>query len=448
MILSRKRLIGLSARAKKSGAIDRALRYNPLPRRHVLKTISRFEAADLAERRCLTDSLTTEIIAAAHKTNYGRAFGPCLGDWPILGKTRIRDAPEDFITSGWFRLPAATGGTTGLPIRLMRSATSIAAEQAFLDWLCRERGLTWGRARIASLRGDAVKDTADWTPPFGINTQGGSRLILSSPHLCYETLPWYVDAILEFRPDILWLWPTMAANLVHLLQKTGRNIKVPLVLTTSERLDPHLRDQIEHGLEARVIDYYGQAERSCFASSMDCNVFYFHPAYGKVELLLKDNDDVGLEQGLARIVSTGFWNPGMPLVRYDTGDCAVVPDGASGEELEAIALGVAPFFGVAGRDSEFVFSPDGNKICGLNQLPREVEHLSQLQVLQERLDMVVIRAVVGEGFGADDRRQMEINARAKIPASMRVKIDLVESLEKLPNGKTPFVIRRLPDRAV
>jgi hypothetical protein len=36
------------------------------------------------------------------------------------------------------------------------------------------------------------------------------------------------------------------------------------------------------------------------------------------------------------------------------------------------------------------------------------------------------------------------NARGKIPVSMQIEILVVDRLEGLPNGKTPFVIRRGP----
>ncbi|MBV9747688.1 MAG: hypothetical protein JO157_02625, partial [Acetobacteraceae bacterium] len=61
-MLSRARLIVLAGRAKKSGAADRVLRYNPLPRRRVLDAIARFEAADLAGRRRLSDELTARVL--------------------------------------------------------------------------------------------------------------------------------------------------------------------------------------------------------------------------------------------------------------------------------------------------------------------------------------------------------------------------------------------------
>lgn len=443
-MLSRSRLVTLAARAKRLEAIDLALRYNPVARRRALGAVRAFAAADLAGRRSLAEAFTAQSLAAARQTPYGREFGRHLQDWPILRKERLRDHPADFARRGLLRVPAATGGTAGLPIHLVRSATSIAAEQVFLDRLIPAPGLTWRRARVASLRADFVKSTADRSPPYGYATHRDRRLVLSSPHLSAETLPWYLETLAAFRPDILWMYPTMAANLLRLLATTGTNLRVPLVMTSSERLDPVIHRAIGHEFGAAVIDYYGLAERTCLASSTGPGRYLFEPAYGRVELIPSDADEVLDGHRHVAIVATGYWNDAMPLIRYDTGDYAMVSAGAGRHELEAVALGLLPFHGVAGRSSDFIYGSGGTRICGLNHLPREVRNLLQVQIVQERLGSALVRALVRPGFGPADLARLEVNARAKLPPGIDLRIDIVGRLETTAQGKTPYVIRRVP----
>ena len=133
----------------------------------------------------------------------------------------------------------------------------------------------------------------------------------------------------------------------------------------------------------------------------------------------------------------------MPLVRYDTGDLAIVPATAGLEEYEQIALGLKPFLGIAGRADEFVLTPDGLRICGLNQIPREVANLLQVQIVQESLDRIIVRAVTRQAFNATDQARLLANIRAKIPPSMTFSLEPTECLVRTPAGKAPFVIRRL-----
>jgi len=295
------------------------------------------------------------------------------------------------------------------------------------------------------MRPHATKSTADLSPPFGIETHRGRRLILSSPHLSPATLPWFLDRLASFRPEILWTTPTVGANLVFLMHLSGRKLKAPLpiVLTSSARLDSELRQTMEREWGATVYDYYGQAERVCFAASSRLGEFWFNPAYGRVELASSETDEMTDEGRHTRIIATGFWNSAMPLVRYDTGDRAIVPTNATENDLRAISLGLQPFFGIAGRTDEFVISPEGTRIGGLNCVPWEVENVLQVQIVQEAFDSVVIRALTLPNFRPADVARLEANARAKIPGSMAIRVELADSLQAGPHGKTPYVIRNV-----
>lgn len=442
LVLSRPRLVVLAARAKKLGAVDLALRYNPVVRHRVTRSIGAFADADRAGRHSLAEALTASVLAAARHTAYGRDFGPRLQDWPVLRKEQVRDCPADFVRGGLARIPAATSGSTGMPLQLVRSATCVAAEQVFLDRIVPVPGLTWARARVAVLRADTVKDPADQSPPFGRVTHRGCRLVLSSPHFSPETLSWYLDALADFRPDILWMTPTTGSNLLHLLATTGRRLQIPLVITSSESPPPGFRANIKLDLGACLVDYYGLSERTCFAASAVEDQYFFEPAYGRVELMPSDEDDTTDGQRHVAIVATGYWNSAMPLVRYDTGDRAMVPVSADRHELEAIALGLRPFRGIAERSSNFIYRTNGLRFSALNLLPRDVDNLLRMQAVQQRIGSVLLRVLVRPGFGPNDRAKLEANARAALPPDIDFHIEIADRLETTEQGKTPFVIRQ------
>ena len=66
-----------------------------------------------------------------------------------------------------------------------------------------------------------------------------------------------------------------------------------------------------------------------------------------------------------------------------------------------------------------------------------------MQVIQERPDYVRILVIPDTGFTESDRQQILANARLKIPESMEISVELVESLERTAQAKTPFVIRKI-----
>jgi phenylacetate-CoA ligase len=439
----RDRLVDVTSKAKTVGIVDLALRYNPAVRREVRNAIAEFRQADLQQRRQIATRLAGAIVLRGRQTHYGRHYGTDLALWPVLSKERVRANSLDFVIPGLLRVPAATGGTTGLPLRLQRSLRSVAAEQVFLDDMLASRGLSWASARIAVLRGDKIKDIRESQPPFGKESHWGRRLILSSPHLNAENLDWYLDRLATFKPDILCGWANMMANLLMLLARAERHLRIPLVLTSSSLLDTPLYRAIGQELGATIIDYYGLAERSALAIRTREETWYFEPAYGNVELLPSADDPVAGGRRDVRIVATGYWNDAQPLIRYDTGDRAIVPAGLGPAELEAIALGLRPFYGVAGRENEFILAPDGRRISGLSMISYEVGNVLQVQLVQQALNQTTIRVLTTPGFGPADRDQLIANARNKIPYEIALDVEVVDRLEASERGKTPYIIRRV-----
>ncbi len=432
-------LISVTKSLKSAGLIDTALRYNPLYRSSAMRAIAHFTGAGPADRRRLSEQFLQRTLKRAATSAYGRQFGTDYDNWPVLEKHILRDTPESLYTGSPFRIPAETSGTTGLPVRLIRSLGSIAAEQAFLDHLLAPAGFSLRTARTAILRATDVKHPDDRDPPYGAISHGGKRLALSCPHLTPATFSWYFDALDAYRPDILWVRPTSLAALIKLMREAGRSLQIPIVLSSSEMLPANTFEAAEQTLSATVIDYYGTAERVNLASAVHPGEYWFHPAYGYTELV--PTPEAGSDR--ARIIATGYWNTAMPLVRYDTGDQALIPPNSSAADLRAIALGIKPFAGIAGRTNEYVISPAGMQLGGLNQLPRYVPHVLQLQIIQESLHRVVIKVLAEPAFGEDERARILANARTKIPPEIDVSIEVVSELETTAGGKAPFVIRKI-----
>lgn len=383
------------------------------------------------------------VLKRASRTRYGQVQGGSLAisDWPLLEKQQLRQHPTDFqIGLPWFGLEAATGGTSGMPLRMRRSLSGIVAEQAGMDFIAGLAGVDLRRARVAVLRGDSIKNPSDRQPPFSKVVADGQRLMLSSHHLSADAIQYYVDDIIAFAPDCLFAYPSSAEALCKHIRDRGCKVSIPLVICSSEMLLPATWRAVEATLGARVIDRYGLAERTSFAYASKPGQYFFLSGYGHVELLPVRRDD---KFQYCEIVGTPFWNTGMAFVRYRTGDLVLVDAAYDDAALKRVCLGKLPFAGIEGRASDYLVAPDGARIIAMNHLPREVEHISQMQIVQESLTSVVIRVVPERGFGSADSATIEANARQKLPDKMVVRIEVAQALERTAAGKTPFIIRRL-----
>ncbi|HVO00121.1 MAG TPA: AMP-binding protein [Steroidobacteraceae bacterium] len=431
-------------RAKSEGLVDRAVRYNPWIRRRVADAMAlAATCSDADALHAMAERLTAVSLRAALSTRYGQGRGNVLADWPLLDKATVVDAPERFRSRAVrFALPAGTGGTTGVPLRIWRSLECVVAEQAFLDGLLAPHRLTMRQSRVAILRGDRVKDMRDQAPPFGRISHGGKRLTLSAAHLNPDSFPWYAAALGDFAPSVLWVYPSAAQNLLRLYRESGRQQSVPVMLASSEMMPPGLHRALEEQFRCRVINYYGQAERVCLAVSTVPGEFRFIPEYGRVELLPRPAEP-GAALQAAEIVATSYWNAAMPLVRYRTGDSLMLPQYHDAEWLSEIALGLRPFEAVLGREGEYLLTRDGMRIIGLNQIPREVRHVAQLQLVQTDFEQLEVHVAALPGYDADDERDILERARSKVPAAMHVSVRTVPQLAVNARGKAPFVIRHV-----
>ncbi len=427
----------LASRFKSLRSGDTLIRRNPLYYRRALELFDKLEDAGIQEREQWTTERLKLVLRAAQKSRYGKrvAGGGEIYSWPILEKDEIRDAPKHFLTMAtWRTSHATTSGTTGIPLKLYRSLSSVSVEQAAIDRLLIKQGVDPLNYRAAVLRGDDIKDPADREPPYWIYAGGERRLVFSSNHLNRETLPEFIEEIEKFRPEVLHAYPTILDSFCNLLLTSYSRPVIPITICSSEVLLVESWKRSRMALETKMIDYYGQAERVSFAYAYEPQTYRFLPGYSYNELLPVEGEEYTYE-----LVCTGLWNLAMPLVRLRTGDLIRVP---SGKDLNAIAFGTEIFAGVIGRSGDFLIAPDGARLMGIDHIPRDVDHVVQMQIIQETPDRVRILVVPEEGFGDADRRKIESNARLKLPPPMRWEVEIVEALERNSSGKAPYVIRR------
>lgn len=436
----------LDTKLKRLDFGERFVRRNPIYYGAARRTLLNLQSADLPARRAWTEARLRRILSVAAQTEYGREVGggEQLDRWPVLEKDRVREQASAFRgNTAWLAARASTGGTTGMPLELLRSAESIVVEQACLDVVMQELGVDARVVRMAVLRGDNIKDPDDLQPPFWESAVGGRRLLLSSNHVSAATLPHYVEVLRSFAPDVLWVYPSAIEHICSLLIAAGAKLHVPRVLSSSEVLKSESWALIDAALGARIADYYGQAERVAFAYSLAPREYRFLPGYAYVELLPQETEAGWTSY---EIVGTSLWNTAMPLVRYRTGDLIRVPAAFGERELDEIACGVRTFDGVIGRDKDVLYARDVDGtikvLTGIDHIQRQVAHLVRLQVVQEALDRVLLRVLPGVGYTQADSDHLLRNARKKIPHSLDVRVECVETLERTSRVKTPFVIHR------
>ena len=88
-----------------------------------------------------------------------------------------------------------------------------------------------------------------------------------------------------------------------------------------------------------------------------------------------------------------------------------------------------------------MLTADGMRILGLNHISREVEHVLQIQLVQPDHNTVLVHVLARPDFSTREAQRLRDQARAKLPASMRIEVKVADRLRTTALGKTPFVIR-------
>lgn len=417
---------------------DRLIRRNALWYAAPRRLLAEFEQLDLAARRRWREQRLQRILAAAGRTAYGRSV--CapgyLGDWPVLEKETLRERPDAFLARpAWLAIAANTSGTTGMPLSLRRSLANVAYEQAVLDHLIASAGVCPQECRAAVLRGDDIKSPADRKPPFWRQVSGGRRLVFSSNHLDGDTVGDFVEALRRFQPDVLFAYPSVLDSLCSLMLERGLTLRVKLTACGSEVLTKATTEMARTALATRVIGYYGQAERVAWAYGDPDRGFRFLPSYSVNELRFIESEG---ELDTYEIVGTGLWNTAMPLVRYATGDRIRVRKGTN---PGAVADGRERFVEILGRSGDYILSPSGARLLGIDHIPRNVPHVVRTQFIQESDHSVRLLVIPAPGFDETSRKLLLKHASLKLPPSMSIRIETTNQLLRNRTGKAPLVVR-------
>lgn len=441
--------MALVDRLKRHVVGDNFVRRNPFYYERARRLLERLEESDVEERAAWTREQLARTLASAQRADYGCIVrgGGDPATWPLLDKELLRNRLHAFVTGNdWFSAPAATGGTAGVPLKLVRSLDGIVFEQASIDRMVMKLGLDPRSARMAVLRGDNLQDPRTLIAPDGVSANGGRSRIFCARAVSPGNIDRIADSLQRFSPQLLCAYPGALETLCRLLLKHRRKLNIAAVLTSSEVLRPEAWALAREALGCRIIDYYGQAERVAFAYAEAPREYRFLPGYAHVEFIPCESPPVALAPGdrVYEVVGTALWNNLMPLVRYRTGDLVRLPAHWGAKELRELALGARTFTGFLGREQEIVACPERVRLTGLETLPAEVNHVLRVQVVQESLNAARICVIPAPGYSDTDADNLVGNLRARLPENMQVTLEVVDWLERTPRGKTPLVVHRPP----
>ncbi|MDQ2165361.1 MULTISPECIES: exopolysaccharide biosynthesis protein VpsH [Vibrio] len=361
-----------------------------------------------------------------------------LEAFPYLDKAVLRHDHEQFISQNKpsVVVKGATSGTTGTPLTILQDMNSVIREQAFV-----ERQLAWAGYRKgdkrAWIRGDMVVPLSQKQGSFWRYSWFEQMIVLSSFHLTSQTIPSYLQAMVDFGVEVIQAYPSSIIALAKYLESKNEYYPsdIKSVITSSESLSDDDRKVIEERFKCKVFDWYGLFERVAAIANCEHGRYHVLTDYSHVEFL-----DAG--NGTHEIVGTNFNNSYFPLVRYKTGDHVVLSD-----EKQCPCGRFYPIIEhIKGRVGDYLVGEDGQKVHILNHIPKGVTGIIACQFVQSERGQIVVKVVAdAEQFNEEQQQKLIGNTQARLGSSLIVTIEMVAALERTGNGKIRQAICTIKD---
>ncbi len=321
-----------------------------------------------------------------------------IENWPILEKEILRACPEAFVADDQDKRALheeTTSGTTGQPVRLWFSRQASRSWYALSEARFRRWNGVTRHDRWALLGAQLVTPVEQKRPPYWVWNRGLHQLYMSAYHLSARTASDYVKALREHQVMYLWGHSSALEFLAReILQQQLEPPKMHVVLSSSEPLTPRQRNILRSAFLCRVRETYGMTEIAAGASECEHGRLHAWPEVAWLELADKHVTASGAESG--DLVSTGYLNTAMPLIRYRVGDRASLrPDATC-----SCGRGLPVVEDIEGRTSDMLFAADGRRVS-----PSSMEivfdtdlAIQEAQIVQEKLREIKVRYVPAPGF--------------------------------------------------
>jgi phenylacetate-CoA ligase len=362
-----------------------------------------------------------------------------LAQFPILTKDDIRANGNALQSDEYLNrrvYTKTTSGSTGVPLSIVVDAAAMAWKRAFTLRSDQWSGWTLGEP-VARLWGHGLAERGGFKTRLMrclvhresfLNTLGidRARLKAFADHLRHRQ-----PGLLFGHAHSLYLFASyVRSNCPGTIQPTG-------VVSAAMTLHDWQRTVIEDAFGVPVTNRYGCEEVSLIACECEEHRGLHLNADGVYcEVIPDERLNAGPNAG--RLLVTDLTNRAMPLIRYQVGDVVVASD-----RVCPCGRGLPLIESVVGREADYVLTPSGTLISGISltdHFATEIPGAAQVQLVQEKLTLVKLRIVAGEGFGPESHRRIESLVRKMFGSEMRFEVELVDAIPPESTGKYRFCV--------
>lgn len=346
----------------------------------------------------------------------------CLDDikkLPVITKDMVKKHAAEMLTvPKWQVMAGHTSGTTGTPLTVYSSWSSIWWNQAYTYSARLRNGFKYGQP-LVSLRGNLDRNT------MHMKVHVSNTLYLSSYCINKDTVKAYYDMIIQHQPVAIEGYPSSLYTLALCMKEARLKLHIPVAFTSSETLLDYQRHLIEMQLGTEIYDNYGMTEQTIYLQeAFNHQGYYELPGYS-INEYLEDGE-----------ICTSLTNEAFPLIRYRSNDVIEIAE-LNTDSPQTIVKSIE------GRKEDFLICKDGSRVKRLDFIFKGVNHVKYGQLIQENNGFLNVNIVPDQGFTKLDEKTVENNVLGRIgKGNVDFKINLVKEADLVytKRGKFKFLI--------
>lgn len=428
-------------------------RFGPLFHKYLNEFCERDRWTENQFREYQTKLLTRVFDVAWESVYYRKIFTDAgivkeMNPWdamkrmPILTKEILRTNGDDLLTTS--SLPKGTkffntSGSTGTPISIPYTPAYLAIQSAVAS--C--RNIKWGGVTEKSRRfmsgGRKVCNFDQNTPPFWRYSPVENLAYGSSYHLSERFLPYYVEFLKKFKPEVIMGYPSSLSIIARYVLEHGESLPpAKLASTSAETVSPEQRSVIQSAWQCKLYDRYGSVEGCIYVGQCEHGRYHISPDIGIVEIV--DAKGQPCPPGVpGELVCTGLHNTIQPLIRYRIGDIA-----RWAEDQHCACERHTPILeSIEGRVEDMCYTPDGRQMLRFHAVYYGLRGVKQAQVVQETPNQFMINVVATPEFSIQEINTIKSNMRKHVGGDVDVVVMQVPEIQRNKSGKVQAVVCKL-----
>jgi len=353
-----------------------------------------------------------------------------LSDFPVVNKNIIRKRFEDFIAKQGYRKPTykvQTSGSTGTPFYVYQDRRKRTRNTADTIFFGKKGGYELGQPLYYIRRwGSKYKKSLllQWVQNIRpVEVASFSNEYLTS----------LLKKVSKHKKNIAFLgYASAYRDLCDFLANSDirLNARVSSIIAMSEALSQKTKKDMESFFGIPIVSRYSNMENGIIAQQFQGLGDDFHINWASyfVEILEIDSDRPTKNGELGRVVVTDLFNYCTTMIRYDTGDLAIMDTNNS-------YFNSAPVLKkIEGRKMDVLFDTSGRPISPF--VAGELEYFNgirQYQVIQEDAKLYKIVLNVDDFFAAE--HQVTEKMRTYLGNDAEIKFEYVNEIPRLASGK-------------